>query len=53
MAGCILGACMPYHHPVGVAVSVIWWGIYCGCLGASIGSLVGLIIKRALASPTP
>jgi hypothetical protein len=40
--GCILGACMPYHHPVGVAISVIWWGVYCGCFGASLGALPGL-----------
>jgi hypothetical protein len=36
--GCILGACMPYHHPVGIAISVIWWGIYLGCFGASLGA---------------
>jgi hypothetical protein len=40
--GCILGGCMPYHHPVGVALSILWWGTYFGCFGASIGALVGL-----------
>jgi hypothetical protein len=45
-AGCILGACMPYHHPVGVAISVIWWGIYFGCFGASLGALVGLFTDK-------
>src|SRR5262249_4024448 len=39
--GCIVGACMPYHHPVGIAISVIWWGIYWGCFGASLGALFG------------
>jgi hypothetical protein len=40
-AGCILGACMPYRHPVGVTISILWWGIYLGCLGASIGAGIG------------
>ena len=39
--GCILGACMPYHHPVAIAISVTWWGIYLGCFGASLGALFG------------
>jgi len=30
-AGCLLGAAMPYHHPVARVISVLWWGIYCGC----------------------
>jgi hypothetical protein len=42
VGGCILGICMPYRHPVAVTVSVLWWGIYLGCFGASIGALVGL-----------
>jgi formyltetrahydrofolate deformylase len=46
-AGCILGAVMPYRHPVGVAISVLWWGFYCGCLGASIGALIGQLMRRA------
>jgi hypothetical protein len=45
-AGCILGACLPYERPLAVAVSVIWWGIYVGCLGASIGALLGLWSER-------
>jgi hypothetical protein len=45
-AGCIFGACLPNHHPVAVAVSVLWWGIYLGCLGASIGALFGLMTER-------
>jgi hypothetical protein len=40
--GCIIGACIPYRHPVGVALSALWWGIYLGCFGASIGALSGL-----------
>jgi hypothetical protein len=37
---------MPYHHPVGIAISVIWWGIYLGCFGASLGALVGLFTDK-------
>jgi hypothetical protein len=44
--GCLLGAAMPYKHPVAVAVSILWWGIYCGCLGASLGALLGLWAER-------
>jgi hypothetical protein len=49
--GCLLGALMPYHHPVAVAVSVLWWGIYFGSFGASVGALVGLLTDRALPRP--
>ena len=45
--GCILGYCMPYHHPVAIAISMIWWGIYIGCLGASLGGLIGLFTRFA------
>jgi hypothetical protein len=48
--GCILGVCMPYHHPVGLVLSALWWGVYLGCLGASIGALVGLVTNR---NPAP
>jgi hypothetical protein len=55
VAGCILGAFMPYRHPVSVTISILWWGIYLGCLGASIGAaiggLFGLWWDRTLASP--
>jgi hypothetical protein len=44
-AGCVVGYFMPYHHPVGIA-SAIWWGIYIGCLGASLGALVALFTTR-------
>src|SRR5262249_24091338 len=37
-AGLIIGARMPYRHPVAVGVSVAWWALYCGCLGASLGA---------------
>jgi hypothetical protein len=40
-AGCILGARMPYRHPVAVTMSVLWWGMYFGCFGAGIGALFG------------
>jgi hypothetical protein len=45
--GCLLGALMPYRHPVAVAVSVLWWGIYLGCFGASVGALIALFTERA------
>jgi formyltetrahydrofolate deformylase len=44
--GCIVGAMMPYRHPVAVAISILWWGLYCGSFGASIGGLLGLRIGR-------
>jgi hypothetical protein len=50
-AGCLLGARMPCRHPVGVASSVLWWGIYLGALGASVGALAGLVTNRAPAFP--
>jgi hypothetical protein len=39
--GCIIGGCMPYHHLVVTAINMIWWGIYFGCLGGSLGALLG------------
>jgi hypothetical protein len=48
--GCILGVCMPYHHPVAVVISALWWGIYFGCFGGSIGALLGLWAER---TPAP
>jgi hypothetical protein len=44
--GCILGVCMPYHHPVAVVISALWWGIYLGSLGASVGALIVLLTER-------
>jgi hypothetical protein len=38
---------MPYHHPIARTASVIWWGIYIGSLGASLGALAGLVLRRA------
>jgi hypothetical protein len=49
--GCILGASQPYQHPVARVVSVVWWGIYIGCLGAGIGALLGLFTKPVPAPP--
>jgi hypothetical protein len=46
MAGAIVGACLPYRHPVAVTMSILWWAIYSGCFGASIGALFGLWRKR-------
>jgi hypothetical protein len=47
IGGCILGGFMPYSHPVAVTISVLWWGIYLGCLGASIGAFAGLLARTA------
>jgi hypothetical protein len=45
--GGILGVCMPYHRPVAVVMSALWWGIYLGCFGASVGALIALFIDWA------
>jgi hypothetical protein len=49
--GCLLGACLPYKSGVGVTVGVLWWGIYCGCFGTSIGALLGLWAEQTPAPP--
>ena len=53
VGGCILGICMPYRHPVAVTISVLWWGIYLGCFGASIGALLGLWAEQMPAPAAP
>jgi hypothetical protein len=50
--GCLLGALMPYPYPVAVAISVLWWGLYFGCVGASVGALVGVLTDRAPPRPS-
>jgi hypothetical protein len=45
--GFLLGALMPHHHLVAVAISVLWWGLYFGCFGASVGALVGVLTDHA------
>jgi hypothetical protein len=45
--GFILGVYMPYHHPVAVVISALWWSIYLGCFGASVGALIALFAERA------
>jgi hypothetical protein len=42
---------MPYQHPVAVTISVLWWGIYLGLFGASLGAVLGLLTGRAPAAP--
>lgn len=44
---------MPYHQPVGVAVSILWWRIYCGCFGASLGAPAGLLTERGPTASLP
>jgi hypothetical protein len=34
-----------------VALSVLWWGLYFGCFGASVGALVGVLTDRAPPRP--
>ena len=46
VGGCLLGALMPYCHPVAVTMSVLWWGLYFGCFGASVGAIVGVVADR-------
>jgi hypothetical protein len=41
-AGCMLGVCMPDLDPVARVISALWWSIYLGCLGGSVGALIGL-----------
>jgi hypothetical protein len=48
--GCLLGAFMPYRHPVAVTISALWWGTYFGCFGAWSGALAGALAERAPAS---
>jgi hypothetical protein len=49
--GGILGVCMPYQHPVALVISVLWWSIFLGCLGGSVGVLLSLLGERAPARP--
>jgi hypothetical protein len=44
--GAAVAATYSYAHPSGLAISMSWWGIYCGALGASIGALPGLFTQR-------
>jgi hypothetical protein len=46
IGGCVLGGCAGYRHPAGLAGSAFWWGLYAGCLGAGIGTLLGLWANR-------
>jgi hypothetical protein len=44
--GSVIALAYSYRHPVGLVVSVIWWGICFGALGASLGALPGLLTQR-------
>jgi hypothetical protein len=50
--GCILGVCMPYRHPVAVLISALWWGIFLGAFGTSIGAILGLWAEQMPAPPS-
>jgi hypothetical protein len=45
LGGLILGICMPYHHPIGVNISMFWWSIFLGMIGAYIGACVGQLFE--------
>jgi SAM-dependent methyltransferase len=45
--GCIFATTMPYSHLIARLMSVLWWSIYFGCFGASVGALIVLLTKRA------
>ena len=51
-AGCVLGASISYHHPAARILSALWWGIFFGCFGGSIGALIGLCMDRTPAPPS-
>src|SRR5262245_34576297 len=46
VAGCVVGACLPYRHPVAVLCSALWWGVFLGCGGGSIVSLGCWLTQR-------
>jgi hypothetical protein len=50
--GGVLGASFPYTRPVAVVLSILWWSIYLGALGASLGALVGLCLERTPPPPS-
>jgi hypothetical protein len=53
-AGLLLGACMPYSHPVALSISVLWWSVFLGCLGGSLAVVACVLSERAPASvPAP
>jgi hypothetical protein len=52
LGGGLLGACLPYHHPVAVVLSVLWWRLYFGCFGASRGAGLGVCTEGTPAPPS-
>jgi hypothetical protein len=50
-AGCIIGALAPYEHPVAVTLSMLWWGVYVGAFGGSVGALIGVLAENISAAP--
>ena len=46
IGGCILGASMAYRHPIGITLSMLWWGIYFGCFGVWRGAVLGASVER-------
>jgi hypothetical protein len=50
-AGYFFGASMSYGGPVGVTMSVHWWGIYFGFFGWSISAWIGFLTERPPVPP--
>jgi hypothetical protein len=50
--GCLFGASLPCRYPVAGVISALWWGLFCGCFGASIGALFGVWMQRRPAPPS-
>ena len=53
IGGCILGACMPYTHPVALTISALWWGLFLGCFGGSLGALYCVLTEGSSPSRSP
>ena len=53
VAGCIIGAAFPYHHPVAVAMTMLWCTIYAGARGASAGALLGMLGESTTVASVP
>jgi hypothetical protein len=50
--GGIVGVRLPYHHPVAVVISILWWSLYLGGLGASIGALIAELTEPVTVPPS-
>jgi hypothetical protein len=51
--GVTVAASYSYRHSVGLVIGILWWAVYCGCLGVAIGALLGLLVQRPTTSSAP